>query len=107
MSWDNKVVWSEGLFLQPQHFQQQDRYVERLVRGAVAGLRPYGWGVSDLLIDRDMLSLGKLAVTACRGIMADGTPFDIPTHAHHPRPPDIAHTRPTPTDSTVLPVRPP
>ena len=31
MSVYNKVVWSEGLFLQPQHFQQQDRYVERYV----------------------------------------------------------------------------
>ncbi len=27
----NKVVWSEGLFLRPQHFQQQDRYFERYV----------------------------------------------------------------------------
>ena len=31
MSAYNKVVWSEGLFLQPQHFQQQDRYFERYV----------------------------------------------------------------------------
>ena len=31
MSIHNKVVWSEGLFLQPQHFQQQDRYFERYV----------------------------------------------------------------------------
>ncbi len=33
MSWHNKVVWSEGLFLRPQHFQQQDRYIEHLVDG--------------------------------------------------------------------------
>ena len=35
MSVHNKVVWSEGLFLQPQHFQQQDRYFERYVESAV------------------------------------------------------------------------
>ncbi|WP_447531943.1 hypothetical protein, partial [Pseudomonas aeruginosa] len=29
MSLDSKVVWSEGMFLNPQHFQQQDRYIER------------------------------------------------------------------------------
>ena len=23
-----KVVWSEGMFLRPQHFQQQERYLE-------------------------------------------------------------------------------
>jgi len=36
MSWENKVVWTEGLFLQPQHLQQHDRYFERLVRVSTA-----------------------------------------------------------------------
>ncbi len=40
MGWENKVVWTEGLFLQPQHLQQQDRYFERLVRTSTGGLRP-------------------------------------------------------------------
>jgi type VI secretion system protein ImpJ len=31
MSAHNRVIWSEGLFLQPQHFQQQERYFERYV----------------------------------------------------------------------------
>jgi type VI secretion system protein ImpJ len=29
--WKNKVLWSEGLFLKPQGFQQHDRYLERLI----------------------------------------------------------------------------
>jgi type VI secretion system protein ImpJ len=31
MTTNSKVVWSEGLFLRPQHFQQQERYFERFV----------------------------------------------------------------------------
>ena len=31
MTISNKVVWSEGLFLRPQHFQQQDRYFEHYI----------------------------------------------------------------------------
>ena len=31
MSWDSKVLWTEGLFLQPHHFQQAARYTEALV----------------------------------------------------------------------------
>ena len=31
MSWYSKVVWSEGLFLRPHHFQQSDRYLENLL----------------------------------------------------------------------------
>ena len=33
MSWTNRVVWQEGMFLRAQHFQQQDRWLEQLVRG--------------------------------------------------------------------------
>ena len=32
MSWFSKVAWKEGLFLQPQHLQQSDRYLENLIR---------------------------------------------------------------------------
>src|SRR6185437_3804641 len=28
MAWNSKVVWSEGMFLRPQHFQQQDRFMQ-------------------------------------------------------------------------------
>ena len=29
MTWHNKVMWTEGMFLRPQHFQQQDRFAGR------------------------------------------------------------------------------
>jgi type VI secretion system protein ImpJ len=86
MSWDNKVVWSEGMFLRPQHFQQYDRYVERLVRGRSEGIAPYRWGISELAINRSLLETGAFAVTSCRGILPDGTPFSIPEDCDHPVP---------------------
>jgi type VI secretion system protein ImpJ len=89
MSWDNKVIWSEGLFLRPQHFQQADRYVEKLVRSRVAALRPYPWGITDLKLNRDLLSLGKFAIQEARGVLEDGTPFSIPDEANHPTPLEI------------------
>ncbi len=48
MSWDSKVLWTEGLFLQPHHFQQADRYTEALVAGLARRIVPYAWGVSAL-----------------------------------------------------------
>ncbi|MET1027127.1 MAG: type VI secretion system baseplate subunit TssK [Dongiaceae bacterium] len=86
MSWDNKVIWSEGLFLRPQHLQQNDRYVEKLVRSRSAGLRGYSWGFTELSLNRELLSLGKIAIATARGIMEDGTPFSIPDDADHPTP---------------------
>ncbi len=86
MSWDNKVVWSEGLFLRPQHLQQSDRYLEKLVRSRTAGLRGYGWGLTHLRLNRELLSLGKVAIEEARGVLEDGTPFSIPEDADQPVP---------------------
>jgi type VI secretion system protein ImpJ len=89
MSWDNKVIWSEGLFLQPQHLQQQDRYVDRLVRASTMPLRPFAWGLTELTLDTDALTLGKFGVRSAAGILADGTPFSIPDQADPPTPLDL------------------
>ena len=61
MTQNNKVVWSEGLFLRPQHMQQQERYFERLVRTSTGGLRPFAYGLTQLEIDADLLKLGKFS----------------------------------------------
>ena len=37
MSWFSKVAWKEGLFLQPHHFQQSDRYFEKLLEARKKG----------------------------------------------------------------------
>jgi type VI secretion system protein ImpJ len=107
VSWDSKVAWSEGMFLRAQHFQQHDRYVERLVRGRVGGVRPYAWGLSEIRIDRDLLKTGKLAILSCRGILDDGTPFDVPGDENPPTPLELAETARNSTVYLALPVRQP
>lgn len=92
MSWENKVVWTEGLFLQPQHLQQQDRYVDRLVRASTMPLRPFAWGLTELSLDSAMLTLGKFAVRSVAGIMPDGTPFNVPGDVDPPKPLDLAES---------------
>lgn len=84
MSWDSKVLWTEGLFLQPQHFQQQDRYTEALVAGLAQRITPYAWGVSSLDIDRDALKTGQFAVKSCAGLTPDGAVFRVPDAEDHP-----------------------
>ena len=43
-TWTNKVIWSEGMFLQPQHFQQLDRYHEKLIENRTRPLAGFFWG---------------------------------------------------------------
>ncbi|MCA1856355.1 type VI secretion system baseplate subunit TssK [Massilia oculi] len=90
MAWKNKVVWSEGMLLQPQHLQQHDRYWQSQLESRVAGLRPYGWGFSELKIDEHQLALGKIALRACSGVLPDGTPFALPLDDDLPLPLDVA-----------------
>lgn len=78
MSLNNKVIWSEGMFLNPQHFQQQERYLEAMIDGRMAAQRAYGWGVEEFEIDQKLLGLGKVSITRGKGILPDGTPFDFP-----------------------------
>lgn len=107
MSWDSKVIWSEGMFLRTQHFQQFDRYVEHLVRGRVADITPHSWGVSELKLNRELLVVGKFAVTSCRGVLEDGTPFSIPEDADQPPPLDVPENTRNCIVYLALPVRQP
>ncbi|QYD69437.1 type VI secretion system baseplate subunit TssK [Paraburkholderia edwinii] len=86
MSWYNKVVWNEGLFLRPQLFQQQERYLEQYAHKRVAPLSPFFFGFNHFAIDREALALGKVIVKAVDGVFADGTPFSAPGDAPPPEP---------------------
>lgn len=89
MSENNRIVWSEGLFLRPQHFQQQERHLEAWIEGRTAPLRPHAWGFTELEIERDLLAIGKLGLRRARGVFPDGTPFAMPENEPLPAPLEI------------------
>jgi len=73
----NKIVWKEGLFIRPQHFQQNDRYVNYEFRTRTINSRANAWGLYDLKIDKSLLNTGQFVVENMSGIMPDGTLFNI------------------------------
>jgi len=89
MSQHNRVVWAEGLFLRPQHFQQAERYFERLMSQRLESLAPYAAGFTKLQIDQELLKLGKVGLVAAEGVFPDGTPFSIPFEADIPEAFDV------------------
>jgi type VI secretion system protein ImpJ len=66
------------MFLRPQHFQQQDRYLHSLLEGRAGALTSYPWGIRKLELDQTLLKHGKVALSCCDGVFDDGTPFEIP-----------------------------
>ena len=89
MTKQRKVMWIEGMFMLPQHFQQHDRYFENLIHRRCAVVRPYGYGFYRFAIDRELLQIGKLAIAEGQGVFPDGTPFCMPDDDPLPLPLDI------------------
>ncbi|PWF40978.1 type VI secretion system baseplate subunit TssK [Massilia glaciei] len=74
----SKVLWGEGLFLRPQHFQQQDQYHEHRLHESLKAVHPYAWGVDQLQVDRDALGNNTLRVQALSLRFQDGELVDAP-----------------------------
>ena len=87
--WKNRVLWSEGLFLRPQHFQQQERFLEHAIDERVRQALAFGWGFSTLEIDAGALSRGVFQLNAARGVLPDGTAFSFPDVDPSPAPIEI------------------
>jgi type VI secretion system protein ImpJ len=107
MTWTNRIVWQEGMFLRAQHFQQQDRWLESLVRSRTAALRPHGWGMVDCAINRDLLATGLFALASASGVFEDGTPFALPGETDQPTPLDLLDGTRNAVVYLALPIRQP
>ncbi|CAD5198887.1 Uncharacterized protein ImpJ/VasE [Pseudomonas sp. FEN] len=90
MSWNNRVVWSEGMFIGTQHFQQHDRYLENLIDARSRPLAVGAWGFFRAADRPGPAGPGQLAIVSARGLLPDGTPFNIPVDDLAPSPLTIA-----------------
>ncbi len=89
METTHKVIWSEGMFLQPQHFQQYDRYIQHLCLHRPGLVQPHNWGIQELKIDTYFLALGKFSPKSCAAIFPDGMFICTPYHDNLPLPLDL------------------
>ena len=89
MSLQSKVVWTQGMFLLPHHFQQEARHVDYLLEMRLRATGTHAWGFFELALDEGLLPLGRLGLSRASGILPDGTPFSIPQHDAQPVPLDV------------------
>ncbi|HVO72407.1 MAG TPA: type VI secretion system baseplate subunit TssK [Ignavibacteriaceae bacterium] len=80
-----KVVWFEGMKLDPHHFQQADRYNQYYINKRINGINPNYWGFGDFQIDEAALAGGSFGLISCSGIMPDGLPFEMPANEQLPK----------------------
>ncbi|TKC88048.1 type VI secretion system baseplate subunit TssK [Trinickia terrae] len=71
-----KPLWHEGLILTPQHFQQQEQWLQFAHRQLASMTAAEPWGVLDVEIDEEALAAGRLKLTRLKLRLPDGTPID-------------------------------
>lgn len=67
-----RVVWSEGMFLVPQHFQQLDAYHEELLQTKLCAIDPHWWGVAVSELSPEALRTGQVQLDRFVGILPEG-----------------------------------
>lgn len=85
-----RVVWFEGMTLDPHHFQQADRFLLGTLNARVRAAQHFDWGLTKLTIDQERLANGELVVSRASGVMPDGYVFDVPETDPAPQPRNVA-----------------
>ena len=74
----SKILWSEGLFIKPQHFQQQDAYHENRSIYLTNLMQPYMWGLNHIAVNTAALENNKIIIQELEFIFPDGTIINAP-----------------------------
>ena len=74
----NRVLWQEGMFALPQHFQQQQRHNDAMLCERLDALGDFAWGFTELSLNTELLAQGKVMIDRAAGCLPDGTVFRIP-----------------------------
>ena len=78
MTLPSKLLWSEGLAIGPQQFQQLDRYHEARLQRLVSLISPHLWGVHALGWNTDALANNSLRADTMSLVFQDGEIYDAP-----------------------------
>ncbi|MBL0427998.1 type VI secretion system baseplate subunit TssK [Ramlibacter alkalitolerans] len=70
---NSRVLWSQGMFLLPHHFQQEARHVEYEAGMRLRANGAHAWGFFELALDKGLLAVGRVGISRASGILPDGT----------------------------------
>lgn len=97
----NRILWGEGMFLRPQHFQQQTLFLENCLTNSLRHTRAYPWGVRKCVLDQEALRGGLLRLDSLDVVFSDGLHVDAPASAPLPSTRTIADIRNIGTGTTL------
>jgi type VI secretion system protein ImpJ len=84
-----RPVWSEGLFLRPQHFQLAERAQLGALHARLDGAQAYPWGIVELQLSDDLAQGAQAGIERLVAVLPDGEVVRIPADAPPPAPFDV------------------
>jgi type VI secretion system protein ImpJ len=78
---ERPLLWHQGLFLQPQHFQLLDLYYQSLLTPLYKYQTPHMWGVADMEIQQSALGTRNFHLLKGEFIFPDATSVKLPENA--------------------------
>ncbi|UOD50064.1 type VI secretion system baseplate subunit TssK [Orrella daihaiensis] len=78
MNIKQSIYWHQGLFLQPQHFQQLEMHQRFIREPLVRMINPFAWGIERLEMAESALANRMAEVRALRLILPDQTYLEYP-----------------------------
>src|SRR3954470_15771213 len=92
MTIPQRLVWSEGMFMSPQHLQALERFQESALSARLSALAPFDWGVVAVEVDPAALGAGQGRVQRFAGILPQGAPLSF--EENDPEAPPPRHVAP-------------
>lgn len=84
MRFNEQLHWSDGLFLEPHHFQQLQRELHQALRAERRLVFPFPYGFIDLEIDEEALAARRIVVKRFSAVMPNGEELSSPGNTSLP-----------------------
>jgi type VI secretion system protein ImpJ len=70
---DMPVLWSEGMFLRPQHFQSAERYWMEATSVSEKSDHEYNYGLRSIDLSKEAIANHQVQLNSCQARLRDGT----------------------------------
>src|SRR5690349_527155 len=75
------IYWQQGMFLQPQHFQQSDLHQQFQRKPTLENGQPHFWGVGELSLSTGAIANLRIEVQSARVLFPDRSYVEYPGNA--------------------------
>jgi type VI secretion system protein ImpJ len=80
----DSLLWGEGLFLRPHHFQRMEAQAQDALSLASRWTTPFHYGIHRMQLDPDSLANWKVSLASLHLRLQDGTQLRAPEDCHLP-----------------------